>query len=175
MENNKIAKTLYTIGVITIFLGVIAILLSLIIIVSSCAGGKTFKHENMRITLSHEFKKTEVEGWEFCYSSDDISVFGKNETLAEYPILEGFTLEQYSKMLLTNLNLSGSVTLKKVNDYYYFAYEVEKVSGKIDLTYYVMTYQDDNGFWLMTYSCPSENVEKLSGELFKYADSVRFR
>lgn len=147
-------------------------------LIVGCNGGpkkQNFEHDNMQITLTDEFESSEVNGWDFCFSSNDVTIFGKKEAFADYPILEGFNLKEYSTMLLSNSKLDDSVELRTSDDIYYFSYEMQNVGGKLDLTYYVMTFKANDGFWFINFTCPSEKVETLSSELFKYAGSVKFK
>lgn len=136
---------------------------------------KTFNCENMSITLTKEFSESNVENYKFFYSNNTISVFGNRETYEEYPIIESFSLKEFADTALSNLHLDDSIELKMRNNYYYFAYEQQNVGGKQNLTYYAMFFEDNEGFWKLTFSCPTDDVNTLENILFTYADSVKLR
>lgn len=171
-RNRQYNKTLGSI-VISCFL-VICLVLGLIFGLAS-GNNKTFKYENMRITLNKDFTETSVNGWEFCFSSLDATIFGRKETIEDYPLLEGFSLNEYSSLVLSNTKIDSSVELKKHNDYYYFSYVSNNVGGKGDVMYYAMMFDAPDGFMVAYFSCLAEKVETLGPQIFEWADSVRFK
>ena len=153
---------------------VIAIVLGLIFGLAGSVN-KTFKYDNMRITLTKDFTETNVNGWEFCFTSKDATIFGRKETIKDYPLLEGFSLKEYSSLVLDNTKIDSSVELKAHNDFYYFSYVSNNVGGKGDVMYYAMMFDAPDGFMLINFSCMANKVEELGPEIFDWADSVRFK
>ena len=171
-RNRQYNKTLG--GIIFACLVVIGIVLGLIFGLAN-NGKKTFEYDNMKITLTEDFAETDVNGWEFCFASKDATIFGRKETVKDYPLLENFSLNEYSKLVLSNTKIDSSVELKKHNDYYYFAYVSNNVGGKGDVMYYAIMFDAPDGFMIINFSCLAEKVEELAPQIFDWADSVRFK
>ena len=171
-RNRQYNKTLG--GIVIACVVVVCMVLGLILGLS-LGSGKTFKYDNMRITLTKDFTETEVNGWEFCFTSSDATIFGKKESVKDYPLLESFSLKEYGSLVLSNTKIDSSVELKAHNDFYYFSYVSNNVGGKSDVMYYAMMFEAPDGFMIVNFSCLADKVEKLGPEIFEWADSVRFR
>ena len=171
-RNRQYNKTLG--GIIFTCLVVIGIVLGLIFGLAN-SGKKTFEYDNMKITLTEDFTETDVNGWEFCFTSKDTTIFGRKETVKDYPLLESFSLNEYSKLVLSNTKIDSSVELNKHNDYYYFSYVSNNVGGKGDVMYYAIMFDAPDGFMIINFSCLTEKVEELAPQIFEWADSVKFK
>ena len=153
---------------------ILSVILIVVLVTTCTSNNKTFKYDNMKITLTKDFSETDVNGWEFCFTSNDATIFGRKETFKDYPLLEGFSLSEYSSLVLSNTKIDSSVELKAHKDFYYFSYVSNNVAGKGDVMYYAMMFDAPDGFLVAYFSCLADKVETIGPQIFKWADSIRF-
>jgi len=136
---------------------------------------KTFTENGMRITLTNEFKSTQMEGYTNCYDSAKVAVFAIKE---EFTLAEGFgdyTLEQYGELVIQNNSYAASAALKKIDGLTGFEYDWTNPETNDTYRYYSFVYKADDAFWLVQFAVLTENVETYGSRITQWAKTVSFQ
>lgn len=134
---------------------------------------KTFSSNGMNITLTDEFKETNIENHTVSYDSENVMIFVLKEP---YTLANGFadyTLEQYADLLIRVNNL-GSAETKNVEGLTRFEYNFTNPETNYDYRYFCYVYRTNDAFWLIQFATLSENVDEYAQQITKWAKSVVF-
>lgn len=134
---------------------------------------KTFSSNGMSITLTDEFRKTNIENYTVAYDSKNIAVFALKE---EFTLAEGFgnnTLRQYAELVLKNNNLT-SAAIKNYDGLVGFEYDFTNPQTHDTYRYFTYVYKSDDAFWMVQFATLSKNSEKYSSKITEWAQSVKF-
>ena len=131
-----------------------------------------FTVDNMTITLTSEFRETELEGFTQCYDSSLVAVVVLKESTDEYPWLADYTLEEYGEDVIWNNDLTES-TLVSYGDFYYFIYTAQGSNGQ-PYQYFATVHRNGNDFWLIQFATLQKNFSKMENKFLEWASSVRF-
>ncbi len=134
---------------------------------------KTFSSKGMAITLTEEFKKTDVEDYTVAYNSKNVVVFALKEEFALADGFQNYTLEQYGNLVLQNNNLSSS-KIKNIEGLTGFEYESTNPNTKNTYKYFSFVYKSKDAFWLVQFATLSENADEYDSEIIEWAKSVEF-
>jgi len=134
---------------------------------------KTFSDEGISITLTNQFKKTDMENYTLCYDSKNVAVFVIKEPFTLMEGLEDYTLEAYGKLVAESNGRSPSA-LKETNGLLGFAYTFNNPETNKEYKYYIYVYKSKDAFWIVQFATETKNVEALSATILDYAKSVCF-
>lgn len=134
---------------------------------------KTFFADGMSVTLTDEFRETEIENCVAAYDSKNIAVFVLKEpfTLAEG--FEDYTLKQYADLLIQNNNM-GSAEIKTVEGLTCFEYAFTNPETNDTFRYFSYVYKTDDAFWLIQFAVLSDNADQYVQRIAEWAGSVEF-
>lgn len=132
---------------------------------------KTFTDAGLTVTLSDSFKKSAVQGYTVCYEASDPMqlLLGLKENSST---LNGYTLDQYAKQVISNNAALQGKTVKHDNGLTYFEFE-STVDG-VTYGYFAAVYQNGNDYWLLQFSSTKANYSRLRPDFVIYAKSVSF-
>lgn len=156
--------------------------LMLIVLVGMCfslsgcldAKKEEFAVDDLRITLTDEFKETDQdEGFTAYFESDDTGVAIVKETYSALEVLDlnsDTTIEEYIAVVQSAGGTDYEV--HNENNINYFTYESE-IDG---INYYYMTafYKGTDAFWIVKLFCEANDKEALQSKFVDYAQSVSF-
>ena len=151
---------------------VMALALVLLMLAGCAVGTKEFTCRDLTITVPGNLKdvssRSEFAAYTFTLDSSDLAVFGLQESYAEYPVLEGYSLQEYTDLVIQANNLTCSAVKRAGGDYYYFTYDYQTEAGAY--RYLTGTFQSDAGFWMVQITGPI--LEYNESEWFEYMDSI---
>lgn len=162
--------------IIAIIVGVVAgylISSALFFSKNNAPNPKDFSSNGMTITLTDEFKKTDVEKYTVAYDSKNVAVFALKE---EFTLADGFqncTLEQYGDLVIQNNNLSSS-KIENIEGLTTFEYEFTNPNTKDTYKYFSFVYKTNDAFWLVQFATLTENVDEYSSKIFEWAKGISF-
>ena len=166
---------------VRIFL-IILVLLT-VISCTACSKGtpKTFSDSGIAITLTDAFDKKSVDGRTLCYESKDEVVVVTKEPFSMFTdgqISQYSPLSDYTRLVLSNNQLTAEIATKEGYEYIIYEREVETeaffISKTRRFTYLAVTYKSDSAFWLVQFACESDDFSSKQATFFAYADSVVF-
>lgn len=134
---------------------------------------KTFSADKMTITLTDEFRKTNMENFTVVYDSKAVAVFALKE---EFILVDGFadyTLEQYADLVIQANNLS-SVQIKTVDGLTGFQYDVTKSETNETYRFFTYVYKTNDAFWCVQFATQTKNVEAYESQITQWAKSIAF-
>lgn len=135
---------------------------------------KTFTSNGMNITLTSDFKETNVEGYTVCYDSEYVGVIALKE---EFGLVEGFsdyTIEEYGNLVIENNKFDSSIKLQNKDGLTYFSYEFYNAETKTTYYYFSVLYKSSDAFWMIQFTTPVENIDIYSEAFIEWAKSVNF-
>lgn len=147
-------------------------LMLLIGVLTGCTPNpENFSTTKITITLDESFKKYDLEGYDLSVKSDDVVFTAKEETFhnLERSGYELNSLADYADEILS-LNGTKGDKLAQRDNYYYFT--TTKTDKGAKYTYVHCMYEDKEAYWVCIFYCKSKDYNRLSDDIFKWADSV---
>lgn len=135
---------------------------------------KTFTADEMQITLHDGFTEVELENVHACYATKEVVVFAIKEAVADAPMLEGLTLEEYGELVLDGNLVDESIQLQKVDGLTCFEYLATNPDNGVDYIYFSVVYQSADAYWLVQFATPEEKIQDYSRSFVEWAKSVAF-
>ncbi len=159
-------------------ISIILLCASLIMLVSCfdvSAKPKEFSvSQGLKLTLTDDFKETEIEGYTVSYDSAKIAVFTLEEKFSLVDGFENYTIKQYGEAVRTANNTKDPTELKTEDGLTFFEYTFHNDDENEDYHYYSYVFKEEDAFWLVQFACLEDNAEELKGEIANYAKSVTF-
>ena len=156
------------------FCRIFALLLVAVLLVSCGTGTKEFTCGDLTMTVPSYMRdvsgNADFSAFTFALDSTRIAVFGLEETYAEYPVLEDYTLEEYAELTLEANGLDVLAKERSTADYRYFDYTASV--GTDTYRYLVGCYQTEDGFWTVQVCSLVTNFDLEA--FLDYLDSVSF-
>ncbi|MBQ8358567.1 MAG: hypothetical protein IJX37_01445 [Oscillospiraceae bacterium] len=134
---------------------------------------KTFSSNGMTITLTDEFRETDIENYTVAYDSKNVAVFALKEAFALADGFEDYTLEQYADLVIQVNNL-GSAEMKTVEGLALFEYNFTNPETNDVYQYFSYVYKTNDAFWLIQFATLNENVDEYAQQITEWAKSVEF-
>ena len=134
---------------------------------------KTFSSDGMTITLTDEFRETNIENYTVAYDSKNVAVFALKEAFTLADNFENCTLEQYADLVLQSNNLS-SVEIKTADGLTGFEYDFTNPKTNDTYRYFSYVYKTNDAFWVVQFATLSKNVDIYASEITEWAQSVKF-
>lgn len=133
---------------------------------------KTFTEREMSITLTKEFIEVDVEKFDACYSSEDITVLVSNDNHYIYPGIKDLTLNEYVDVWIALNGVDGSY----VNENGLVAFEYEGINEDSGQTYGYLAafYKSDSGFWVITFASEDYKYKHFRPDMIYWAGCVEF-
>ena len=135
---------------------------------------KEFQVKELHITLTNQFTKDSLDGFEGCFESPSAMVACKKEKFSLLAGSENYTIEQYGALVLKNSNFGSDVQLKTDDGLIWFEYDYTDPTTKLVVKYYNALYKGPNAFWIVQFGAPKGEWGKLSPKFKEWAKSVWF-
>ncbi len=169
-NRKKSSKKSIVVLIIAVIVGVIIGLAATGIFSSPSA--KTFTAENLKITLTDEFKSTPMDGFDAVYESKYVLVCLQEDKFYWVEGMEDYTLEQYGELFLEFNEMDPSVKIQSKEGLVCFDYQ-EDVDGST-YQYFAVIYKASDAFWTVQFATPVENYKDLQSDFIKWAKTVTF-
>ena len=141
--------------------------------ISTAESPETFAAEELRITLTDDFRETEVSGYTACFASGETAVF----VLREEPDREVFgdlSLDVYGAMILANSGFGQDVRIEKEDGLTTFhAVRVQPETGR-SYYYYCGLFRSADAYWLVQITTVAEDPEMRIPLFRQWLMSVNF-
>lgn len=131
---------------------------------------KVFESNEMKITLTDEFKKQNENNMEV-YASNDLVVMIIREdksTFAEVNLDPNMTLKQYADIIAKGI--STPPTIKEDNGLIYFEF-INSVDN-VDYKYFACVFVSEEAFWLVQFGTTVEKYSANREDIVKYAKTI---
>jgi len=132
---------------------------------------KNFSVDGMSITLTDEFKESDVDGYAVVYESQKAAVFVLKEKIPAGEGFEDYTLEQYAALVISTNNY-GNPEIKTVDGLTFFEYTFK--DGDHTYVYISYAYKSSDSFWLVQFVVRDNAAEKFAPKIAEWAKSVEF-
>lgn len=151
-------------------------ILALALVMAVLTGcGKSFACRDLTMSVPSGLEdvsgQNDFSDYTFALYSDQLAIFGLQESYAEIPVLKDISREQYAELVIKSNDLSCSAETRPDKDYVYFAYTYEAEQTRYK--YLTGVYQSEEGFWMIQIVVPLEKYDE--GACFAYLDSVEFK
>ena len=134
---------------------------------------KIFSSNGMTITLTDEFRETDIENYTVTYDSKNVAVFALKETFTLADGFGDYTLEQYANLMIQANNLS-STGIKTADGLTRFEYDFTNPETNNCYKYFSYVYKTNDAFWLIQFATLNENVDGYAQQITDWAKSVEF-
>ncbi len=137
---------------------------------------KVFKTDGMSITLTEDFEKQSYEGYTACFVDEENTVIVLT-LQEEFSLMDGFedwSLNKYAETVKSGSVNASNATVRTENGITCFEYEYKNFDNNIRYYYYSTVFKTSDSFWLIQFSCMSEDKDSLKPIFAKYAQSVSF-
>lgn len=133
---------------------------------------KSYTCRDLTIEIPSKMKdvsgQEDFSGFTFALDSNEIAIFGLNETFAEYPDLEEYTTKDYADLLIQFYGVNSTVQERSGKDYHYLVYTADTELG--EFTYMAGIFRNSNGFWMIQVCSLTTNYDQEA--FLSYLDSV---
>ncbi|MCH5197784.1 MAG: hypothetical protein J1E34_02655 [Oscillospiraceae bacterium] len=134
---------------------------------------KTFSSDGISITLTDEFRKSNLGNFTVTFDSKDVAVFALEESFSLVEGFEEYTLEQYADLVIEANGLDSS-EIKTSDGLTYFEYEFTNTQTKETYRYFSFVYKTNDAFWMVQFATIDENAEEYFAQITQWAKSVEF-
>ena len=134
---------------------------------------KVFTCDEMQITLTNQFAKTEYMGYQAVYRSKQAMVFVVKDSFSLYPELRSMSLKEYGNAVREANNRPNTSAVKTENGVTYFEYDV--TADGIEYNYFTALYRSEKGFWIIQFVSNTKDADKLRPDFIEWAQSVTFK
>ena len=134
---------------------------------------KEFSESGMTITLTNEFKETQMQNYTVAYKSRDVMVIALKESFDLIPGFEYYTLTNYLHEVLLANNLGDSAIISS-DGLVGFAYNATDPTTNQEYRYYNYVYRADDAFWLIQFVTTTKDAQKYEKSILDWAKSVEF-
>lgn len=126
----------------------------------------------VKMTLTDAFVDTDITGFDFAYSADDVAVLGFEDKFSIFEGFEKYTLKEYGELSIRNNELDSEV--KKEDGVVYYEYESYIESDATNYIYLASVYKTEDSFWTVTFAVAEEQYEEYKPYFMEWAQSVEF-
>jgi len=134
---------------------------------------KAFSSDGMTITLTDEFRKTDIENYTVAYDSKNVAVFALKEAFSLADGFEDYTVKQYADLVVKN-NKLDSAKVKTNGGLTFFEYTYTNPETNDEYRYFSYVYKSNDAFWLVQFATLNKNSDTFVQEIEKWAKSVEF-
>lgn len=150
-------------------------LLVLVFVLTACSEEATvFEKEGMKLTMTGEFKESPMPGYTFAAETSDAGVLALKEGYAEYPDLNGISLDEYKQMIMTN-NAQFELKEADVEGVVALEHTAPSAEGEGNLTFFTSLHQAPDGFWFLQFTCEEKDYEEYRPLFIDWSKKVEFK
>jgi hypothetical protein len=128
---------------------------------------KTYTADHFSITMDAGMENEEIAGYDVCYRSRSVIVFGLREEKRLFP--EGTTLEDYGGYVLEANGKTGT-TLNRGDGFVWLEYTAAPDGQEI--YYLIACCQGEDAFWIVNFATPAENRDQYKDDFLDWAKTV---
>lgn len=126
----------------------------------------------IKMKLTDSFEETELDGFTFAYASEDVVVFGVNESFSLMDGFEKYSPEEYGELVIENNGVDSE--LQNENGVTFFEYEFYNSEADVNYCYLVAVYKSYDSFWTVNFAVAEEYYETYRPLFLEWAESVMF-
>lgn len=126
----------------------------------------------VKMKLTDSFEETELDGFTFAYASEDVVVFGVNESFSLMEGFEKYSPEEYGELVIENNGVDAQ--LQNENGVIFFEYEFYNSEVDVNYSYFVAVYKSFDSFWTVNFAVAEEDYEIYRPLFLEWAESVMF-
>ncbi len=141
-------------------------------ILTSCGKKTEIAVEDMKITLTGDFKEGEMANTTWYYENPEVLAMGirtKKSDLEKVGIEIG-SLTDYTNSYIKGNRLPVMETPEKKENYICFSYE--KTIEQTNYKYLTFVYEGSDTYWIVNFACYKELFDRKEKDFYKWADSV---
>ena len=142
-------------------------------LLASDSAPKSFSAEGMTITLTNEFKASDIEQFTAVYDSQNVVVFALKEEFTLLSGLSNYTLDEYHALVL-EANGLGEEFATRDNELLGFVYDYTDPEANISYRYFSYVYKAPDAFWVIQFVTLVEDAEQYRDNISEWARSVSF-
>lgn len=131
---------------------------------------KVFTDSGITITLTDDFQKVEMDGFEGCYGSTKVSVFVLKEQFDALQGLGELTLTDYAELVIETNGLENTEAFEKEG---LVCFEYEADTGDGIYSYFATVHRGEDSFWMVQFATLKKNYDKYFDSFVKWAGSVK--
>ena len=135
---------------------------------------KHFSENGMEITLTREFRKVQMDGFDVCFTSKEAAVFAIREGFDLVEGVSDLTVEEYGEIAIDSNRLDDSVTLKDDIGFPYFEYVRENEEQKCDYHYFVALFKAEDAFWMVQFAVQETDFADYRDSFITWAKTIEF-
>lgn len=135
---------------------------------------KHFSENGMEITLTREFRKVQMDGFEASFTSKKAAVFAIKE---EFDLVEGFgdlTVEEYGELVIEGNGMEVGSKVKNDIGFPYFEYTRENEKLKCDYHYFAVLFKGEDAFWMVQFAVPEADITEYRPLFIDWAKTIEF-
>ncbi len=133
------------------------------------AHDRTFKVQNLSITLTDEFIETSEDGLDASFESDYCGVYLLRDPFTVFPELSDWTPEEYADAIKPD---DGEV--KTQDDMTYIEYRYTDEESGDGFYYIIVPVKGPDAYWAVSFATFTENAVRLRPTIFRWAKSITF-
>lgn len=173
-RNKSISKSAIFIYVVLMAGIILGFLVTRNVLSGNSQSAKHFSENGMEITLTHEFRKVQMDGFEASFTSKKAAVFALKE---EFDLVEGFgdlTLEEYGELIMEGNGMEAGSKVKNDIGLPYFEYTRENEKLKCDYHYFAVLFKAEDAFWMVQFAVPEADFAEYRPLFIDWAKSIEF-
>ena len=135
---------------------------------------KVIKEDGYSITLTKDFKKGKVEGFDVVYQNNKVGFTSTREnfqSLEKLNITKDSTLEEYGKVIRSTNNIIKQ--FQESSDGNYMFVDYEKLIELKPYYYYTVIKKGSDSFWLFNFFCSKDDKDEELSNIIKYASTIK--
>ncbi len=134
---------------------------------------KTFSTNEIQITLTDEFRESNVKNYTVAYDSRDVAVFALKEEYVSAPGLSEYTTAQYADLIIQANELQAT-KIQTENGVTRFEYNYTNPDTDDWYRFFIYVYKTDDAFWSVQFATLNQNVNHYAPQIAQWANSVTF-
>ena len=135
---------------------------------------KQIKCDEMQITLTDEFMKIRVDGFDACYAAEEMAVFILREDFSIIEGLENYSLQEYGEASLEANDIKNISSVKENNGIMYYDYEWYNAEEDTTYYYYATIFKSKEAFWTIQFAVSTEDASDLMPQIIEFSESITF-
>ena len=132
---------------------------------------KTFKVDDMSITLNENFSRTDEEDFAACFASSDVFVMIQKDEKEYYDDFDSVSIKELADYIAESNEDRNSRVVEK-DGLIYCLYEYMPENEGITFVYYTYLYKAPNAFWLV-YFCADKKTLSSEKSTAQYEEKFR--
>ena len=134
---------------------------------------KVFSADGMEITLTNEFFKMYMDGYNATFGTADVVVLALKEDYEFFEDSDVTTIEEYAELVFETNELDG-YELTTENGLSYFSYDAQDPETEDVYTYISYVYASDDAFWIIQFAAKAEDIHMYAQQIPQWASTVTF-